>query len=292
MRFCASICRHLAVCHAIALKLCTVIVIEGDEVFIHYAIKVGSIDSISSNGNDFRFPTFEVICILSSCKFLWSCTVVSRHCSIVEFAGLEFCAIVVNERDGVLINHAVKLSGINSITGYGYNFRLPTFEGVGVLSGCKLLWCCAIVFRHCTVVEFAGLKFCSIVVVEGYCILVNDAVVGCRINIITRNSPNLRHPAFEDIGILRRSGFCRCLAIIRRNCAFFPLVKVQFFTIPVLKCYIVHFHILSGVGGITDCFLYFRIPIPKDIPTLIFGCPLRYCPCIVGHISPLLLYCL
>ena len=97
----ASIGRRLAIGHRLALQLRTVIVQEGDRVFVHRGAVGRLVGGVAGDRHDFRRPACEGVSILNRCSLGGRLARVGRRRAIGHFPALQLRAVIVHEPDSI-----------------------------------------------------------------------------------------------------------------------------------------------------------------------------------------------
>ena len=148
------------------MQFCAVVVEEADSVCDSGAVEGCCIVSGGAYKFDGRLPTFESIGVVIVCLACRCFSCVFGHFAVSHFGVLQFCAVVVEKADGVCDSGAVVVCYIVCRFCYCCYFRVPTFEGVGVVLcrfACQSL---AFVFRHFVVLHSLLLQHGAVVVKE------------------------------------------------------------------------------------------------------------------------------
>ena len=214
-----GVSRHRTVCHLFdGLQRRAIVVNEGDGVLVHCSVVGSCIGYSTCYRNDISIPAFERVGVLCRSSLLRSCTAIYRCFTIFQFAALENSTIFVLEGDGVLVNRFGEFRGVCSLTDNRYDLRIPTCEGVGVLSISRLGRSSTCVCRCLTVSHIAALED-VITILEGDGVLVHRLIVCSGVGDILRHDIDGRCPTSEGVGVLSICSLSRSSTIIRRRCA-------------------------------------------------------------------------
>ena len=221
--------RCLAIRHLDGLEQGVIIVIKCNSIYISYTIIVCHIDRIGLHGSDSRSPSLEGIGVL--CRSRSGRLAARRSLTIVPLFGLNDYAIIVSKGDGILVLRALVGSRIGDIAYHRNHRAVPTIKGVAILIRTlfgrrSAGWCSAVVPER-------RLDNCAVIVFEGDGILVDDALIACRIGSLADDSYDLRTPTCESKGILICSCFGRGIA--RRRSTIVECLALEGRTVLVLK---------------------------------------------------------
>ena len=137
-RSCACVCRLCAVCNLAALKN-RIAVLPCYGIFSENRIELCRVCSVACNGNDFRRPALEAVCVLSCGCLCRSCACVCRLCAVGNLVALED-SIAVLPCYGIGIDFPLRVKNgvfadVYSCAVYvsrsaSVGTRVPAFKGV------------------------------------------------------------------------------------------------------------------------------------------------------------------
>ena len=171
------------------------------------AMELCRVGRVAGNGNDLGSPAEEGVGVFL-CRFLCrSLAVVSRHLAVGYFAALQFCTIVINELDHVLVDGLGIGRGVSRVSGDRNELGIPTCEGVGVLCGRSLGRIGMSGYR--AVCDSGRVDHGIIIVLPGYGVFVDRRSVGRCVGRVAGDGNDLRIPARKCVGVLCSSLFGR-----------------------------------------------------------------------------------
>ena len=256
----AIICRCCAIVPLAVLQLGAIVVVEYNDVLVHYAVELSLVSSFACYLSQCRCPTCKAVGILSSSSL--ARVSVTRCCSVRYHSGVNDALVIVEPSDGIFVNRCIELCRIGSSLGYRHYLRTPRIiERIGILRRCSLGRSISGICRSTTVSHVFGLQRCVITIFPSDGVLIHRAAELSRVCSRTCYRHYLRIPTVEGIGVLIRcilkrscTGVCRCLAILN-------VTALQYSSILILEGdgVLVHRSIeLCGIGCISrnGCYLW------------------------------------
>ena len=136
------------------------ICIEAYGVLVYCTAIGSSVCCITRYRSNCRSPTIVCKRILCSSSLGRSCAIVRRSSTKRHILiGLKNCTVLILPNNGVLVHCLRECSGIGLCFRYDIDTRIPTAEGVRILSSSRLGRCSTSVNRCSTVTQIIALNF-------------------------------------------------------------------------------------------------------------------------------------
>ena len=178
-RCCSCVSRCHAVSDFLGLQRLAVAIHPGDGEQVRFCRERSRISCIPRDGCYARIPSGKRIYILIGGRLRRLRT--SRRCTIFPLFRLDRCAVVVEERDGVLVHRLRIGCSVCSMCCCGYKCLIPTLERIGVLRITRLGRRIAAIYWHFSFFHLVRLKQCTILVNEANREVMRVASVGIQV---------------------------------------------------------------------------------------------------------------
>ena len=286
-RYLCRICRcnwHYTILYFLTLQNCTIVITEGNEIFVLGGIKGSFVGRISRNSHYGWSPTCKGIGVFSRCLFCRFS--MSRNQTILNNRLVYQRAIFILPGNSITILCGSECCFISLRTLNLCNGMIPSVERVGIFSSILLHRIrrsnrCLSVF----IVLAADNRI--ILIQECNQILTQSRSICCSISSSLRYNRNSRRPSRKRIIILR-SRFLGWICRRNRHYAIFYFLTLQFCTILVAESnkVLVHNAIkLCRINCIARSRYNYRIPTLECIGVLYISCFCRSFPCICRSYS-------